>query len=195
MNTKKIIAVDMDDTLQDFIPHWINAYNKKYNDKLHHSQITEWDVTKFIKPECGVKIYELLNEPNFFANMTPKESSQEVTKWLSEYYDIYIVTNSHYKTYDEKIKWVMKHYPHLKIEDGKFITLKNKYLFKADYLIDDGAHNIESFPNTSLLINMPHNQNYVNEDKTKRVYRVNNWSEIAVFFSKEMIKDKEKQDV
>lgn len=48
----------------------------------------------------------------------------------------------------------------------------NKNIIKADIMIDDGIHNLESFEGMKILFDAPHNRN------ENRFIRVMNWEEI-----------------
>jgi 5'(3')-deoxyribonucleotidase len=87
----KSIAIDLDDTLSLLGIDWIKAYNDMYGDTLQHEDITDWAIDTFVKPECGKAIYDLLT-PHLFRTAEVRPFAQEVTKWLSEFYDIKIVT-------------------------------------------------------------------------------------------------------
>lgn len=56
----KIFAVDVDDVCLDLNSVWLEDYNQVYNDNLKTEDITDWIITKFVKPECGNKIFDLL---------------------------------------------------------------------------------------------------------------------------------------
>jgi len=184
VNNKKSIALDMDDVLNPLIPSWILEYNRDYNDNLQPSDITSWDVCNFVKPECNEKIYNYLFKPKFFTYMKPQEDSIEVTKWLIEHFNVHVVTNSHYKTWQDKIEWVIKYYPHLQADKGKFICTSEKHMWRADYLVDDNGVNIESFApyGKVILYDKPHNQ-YLGDKYT----RLHNWKEIKTYFENELL--------
>jgi len=158
----KTIGIDLDSTLNDLETQWIlNAYNKDYNDNLQYEDMVCWDVEKYVKPECGKKVYEILLRPNFFYNLNPKKYAQDVTERLSKKYDLYIVTAYHPKTVVDKVNWVEKYFPH--INPKHIIFCNSKGLIKTDFLIDDGPHNIIDYHNNGgkhpIIFNAPWNQN------------------------------------
>lgn len=178
---KHTILLDVDDTINNLISQWISIYNERYNDDLKHEDITDWDMTKFVKPECGENIYKLLGTPNLFSDLvSPLLNSIEVTKTLSEYFDIYIVSRC-YDTniIEQKLKFLEKHFPHL--NKYNFISTRHKFLIKGDIMIDDSIENITtSICDYKLLFTQPHNKHFItnNED----IIRVNNWNEILQWF-------------
>lgn len=172
----KTIGIDMDSVLNNLDEIWIlDLYNKEYGDNLKYEDMICWDVEKYVKPECGKKIYDFLLRPSFFFNLNPKPDSQRVTEKLSQRYDIYIVTAYHPKTVVDKVAWIEKYYPH--INPKKIIFCNNKGLIHTDYLIDDGGHNILDYHNNGglnpIVFNAPWNQ-YL----PKNFNRVKDWQQI-----------------
>jgi 5'-nucleotidase len=169
------IGVDLDSTLNTFEHEWLRRYNEDYNDSLIVENMIDWDPIKYIKPECGLKIFDYLREPGFFANLGIKENAKEVMEYLWQYFEIYIVSSSHPKVVGDKWDWIEKHFPFIPTKN--FVPLHEKDLFKIEYLIDDGPHNIEQFSGISIIMDMPYNRYLTN--KHKRVY---NWLEIKQYF-------------
>jgi len=172
---KQSIAIDLDEVLNNLHEVWLDQYNNDFNDNLKSTDIHSWEICNYIKPEARNHMFDYLLKPNFFLNLKCQPHSQEVTKWLSQYFDLYIVTAYQYQVCRDKAEWVSKHYPHIDIKN--IIFCNNKGLIKTDYLIDDGGHNCEAFTGISLLFNSSHNQ-YL-KDKYKRV---NNWLDIKEYF-------------
>ncbi|MEY3450883.1 MAG: hypothetical protein RL711_708 [Bacteroidota bacterium] len=116
MEQKKIVYVDMDDTLCDFT----KAYFSLKSDECYYPQSTY----------------------GFFRNLEPIEDAIESYKILEEHFDVYILTAPSVHNplcYSEKREWVEKH---LGFETcRKLIISPNKALLKGHYLIDDRVHN------------------------------------------------------
>ena len=179
---KKKLGIDLDDTLNNLCAHWVELYNKDYNDTL--TEFDCWDVVSCVKPECGVRIYDYLLTPGLFYNLEIKPNAVEVIDYLLEYFDIYIVTAYKPETCMDKVNWLKKYLPN--INHNNVIFMNNKSLLNLDYLIDDGGHNIQSFKQTGIIFDMPHNRNMVNDGFFDYI-RVNNWLEIKELFKKEYI--------
>lgn len=111
MTTKKIVYIDMDDTLCDFIgPFRSGEFKLKY-------------------PQSKV---------GFFLDLKPLELAIEGVKLLKEKYDVWILTRPSIKNthcYTEKAEWIKKYLGEEMLE--KLIICPNKSLVKGDYLIDD----------------------------------------------------------
>lgn len=171
---KKTVGIDLDTTLNNIEEMWLQLYNKDYNDNLSPDQLLDWDITKFIKPECGRKIYDYLNLPNFFYELDIKPYAKEAVEWLSEYFNLYIVTSYTPNVCVDKARWVEKHLPF--INQRNIIFCNNKGALNFDYLIDDGGHNLESFKQTGIVFDMPYNRYLMNY---RRAY---NWLDIKMIF-------------
>jgi 5'-nucleotidase len=170
------VGIDLDTTLNNLDEVWIQWYNKEYNDNLTVEDMIDWDVTKYVKPECGKDMYKFLWTPGLFRSLGIRPYAQGVCNMLSRYFDLYIVTASHPNVVPDKWAWVEKHLPFIPYE--RFIPLKEKNLLDMDYLIDDGPHNIEAFTKgTPVIIDMPYNR-YLGD----QYVRCHNWKDVMEFF-------------
>jgi 5'-nucleotidase len=164
------IGIDLDSVLNNLNEKWLEAYNKVYNDKLTINDIHSWDMTMYVKPECGKKIYGFLNE-SLLETLTPLPDSIQVTKKLSEKHDLYIVTATHYKNVEVKVEWIKKYFPH--INPSKIIICEDKNLINVDLLIDDAPHNILNFPKRTIVLDYAWNRSL-----PSNYPRAKNWNEI-----------------
>lgn len=167
------IGIDLDDTLNTLVDDWLIPYNKDFSDNIQRKDIPTWDIASCVK--CGEKIFDYLKTPGFFKNLGIQPYCQEVTKWLSDYADLYIVTAYIPETCVDKTEWVKSNLPH--INHKNIIFTNNKGLIKTDYLIDDGGHNLEAFEGISLAFDQPWNK-YLGY-KYDRFY---NWLDIKDYF-------------
>ena len=111
---KKIIYIDMDDVLCDFI----NSYQKI---KREHPEI-EYPQSKY----------------GFWLNLKPIENAIETVNYLRKYFDVYILSApSEYNplSYTEKRVWIENHLGFDMV--NRLILSSHKNLNKGDYLIDD----------------------------------------------------------
>lgn len=113
--SKKIVYIDMDDTIADFLNAPIFAVTQKF------------DVPQ-------------MYEPGFFLSLKPLEGALvAVRQIIAMGYDVQILSqpvaeSAH--SYSEKVQWIGMHFPELV---HKINLSQNKGLFKGDYLIDDNA--------------------------------------------------------
>lgn len=179
MDYKYKIGIDLDVTLNNLNHVWVSRYNKDYNDNLEYFK--EWKVENCVKKECGKKIFDYLKEPGFFYNLDIQPNAKEVVNFLSEKYELFIVTAYQPETCLDKANWVEKYGLNIKRENIIFIN--NKGLLKLDYLIDDGIHNFESFTGKGLLFSDRQNEKY---PLFPNMVRVNGWNNIKKYFQNEL---------
>jgi len=111
---KKILYIDLDDTLCDFMGEF----------KRRHSTQLEYPHSKV----------------GFFLNLEPLPDAIESVKKLSEVYDVRFLTRpSIWNTtcYTEKAEWIKKHFGFEMLD--RLILSCDKSIFKGDYLIDDSG--------------------------------------------------------
>jgi 5'(3')-deoxyribonucleotidase len=173
---KKTIALDLDDVLNTLVHDWLIEYNSQYNDNAKPSDITSWNIAAHVKHER--KIYDILSIPGFFDTLGVQPYAKEVTEWLTQYYNICIVTAFTPETVVDKRKWVSRNFPWIKEKD--LIFCNNKGLILADYLIDDGVHNLEAFKGTSIVFDTHHNQG------DYPYLRIKDWIDGLSFFVKQI---------
>lgn len=158
---KQSFGIDLDSTLNCHDEYWISRYNKDYNDNLCREDMTQWGISKYVKPECGNKIDDYLLEPNFFRYLKVKPYAQEVTKWLSQYFNLFVVTAYLPITCLDKAEWIGEYFPH--IPQKNIIFCNNKGLVHTKFLVDDGGHNIIDYHNSnksglSIVFDAPWNR-------------------------------------
>ena len=111
---KKIIYVDMDNTLCDFI-------------KEQEKRLLENPRQVFPQSQWG-----------FFLKLEPLKDAIESFKLLSEHYDVWILTRPSFRnvnSFTEKAQWVWDYLGYDVVE--KTIMCGKKSLLKGDILIDD----------------------------------------------------------
>lgn len=156
---KLTIAVDVDEVCADLLSEWIRRYNRDYEDSITLPQITQWDMTQVVKPECGKRIYEYLNEPDLYRQIKPYPEALGAVEFLRRCgHRVVFATTCVRKSYDTKIEWL--------VENGFIADERvpkdvypcgDKSLIMADVLVDDGVHNLETFPKWKVLVSRPHN--------------------------------------
>ena len=138
----KTIICDCDDVVIDHMKVWLEIYNAEFLDNLQKETITDWDMTKFVKPECGNKIYSYLESGDIYYACDPKEDSLEGIEYLkSRNFKIVYATVNNYN--DKKYQWLKSHGFLGSRKD--FVALADKSLLKGDYIIDDNYDFVRSF--------------------------------------------------
>lgn len=116
--SKKIIYIDMDNTIVDF-QSGIDACTQE-----------------------ELKYYKADEIPCIFLRMKPRKGAIEAVKVLNEFFDVYILTTAPWKNpsaWSDKVLWIQKYFgDELK---KKVIISHHKNLLLGDYLIDDSPNN------------------------------------------------------
>lgn len=166
---KKVLVVDMDDVLAELVPKWVAAVNEGERESVSPADVVSWDIDSYFK--CGKKVYEYLTY-DLYRNLPVSPDSVDVLRKLQGKFDVYVVTSA--TAYTEslvaKVEWLEEHFPF--IDRSHIVLCGNKNIIKADVMIDDGVHNLESFDGTHLLFDAPHNRN------NRNFTRVYSWKQI-----------------
>jgi 5'-nucleotidase len=180
MIEKQTIGIDLDDTLNNLVDVWLEHYCKDYDDDIKKEDIHSWDITSYVKLEAKSSFFNYLSQPDFFKLLGIQPYAQEVIKWLSEYFNLYIVTAYYHLACKDKAEYIIKNFP--SINPKNIIFCNDKGLINTDYLIDDGKHNLEAFNGIGLLYDKPWNRDYTTD------LRFTDWLEIKEYF-KNIIKN------
>lgn len=174
MSKKFTILVDMDDTIVNTVRTWIEFLNDKYGLSVKYEDLVVWEM-QAAYPSLTVKqLDSVLYTPEFWSHVEPKLDAVEyLEKLINDGHDVYICSASHPATIYYKVyNCLLMHFPFLDTKQMIFTT--NKKLLNADFLIDDGIHNIIGANYTGLLIDAPYNK-HINTDKFDNVIRVSDF--------------------
>lgn len=180
------IACDVDDVLADIMPTWLNRYNQDYGDTLTREQVTDWDIARFTKPECGSKIFTYLTDPSLYTDMAPVRHASFGIRYLQDMgHTVVFATACTYGMTDAKARWLERHGFALTAEyhtlPASMLVVNNKAHVRANVLIDDGAHNIMKWIATgrpAILFAQDHNKKFYVElaDAPRQlVHRAPDW--------------------
>lgn len=171
-----IIAIDIDDVILDFVPAWLEAYNKEYKDKLKIKDIIQWDISKLVVPECGENIYKYLDDPNIYDSVKIIDGACESIKILKNLgHRILYVTSRHHPGKYALLKNVNL------LDIGDYIVLEDKKLIRANVLIDDKFETVKEFYGLGILFLRPWNK-FENWPNTKTA---STWHDIINIIEKE----------
>lgn len=150
---KKIIAVDMDDTMVWLMRALMEDHNEKFPEAaLSYEELIAFDESNF-HPRYNK--FEYFDTPGTFFNLElMDEHVIKEMRELAEDYDVLIVTSSFPLAVADKWRWVEKHLPFIPYKN--FIVTSRKDLVKADLLIDDAIHNVKDWLATGRPAIVPH---------------------------------------
>lgn len=181
MSNKKRIALDMDEVIADVIPKFLDLYETEFGQRL---TTNDFRGRKIYDTPAAYKIRNHLFDKGFFRDLPLMANSQEVVRWLHDYYDIYIITaaTEFKNSLEDKYEWLEEHFSFIPWQ--RYIFCGDKSFMKADYMIDDKASHLAKFDGKGLLFSASHNV-----ESTGDFTRMNSWLEIKAFFEEELKKD------
>lgn len=166
---RPILLFDLDGICCNLMKKWLAVYNRDYHDNLRPEDITSWDWEKFVKPECGKRIYHYLNRPGFFADLEPIEGCVESLERLAAICELVVVTASSRQAAGDKIAWVRRHLP--MVPRGNIVITHRKDLVRGDFMFDDAPKNLANHPAIRIMMDYPYNRHFHD------CYRVHSWAE------------------
>jgi|GEM_PF-3501613 len=187
---KEILAIDIDETLFDLIPILLIKSNNKYKDNVKYKDITDYDIHKFLKPECK-NIFEEFLTDEIFERLVPKRYSQYALEILSNIYNIYFLTAGHFCTGGARDILLNKYFGDF-YKSNMLVMCKDKYLFKCNILIDDYQKNLFKMPNDVVKIMPLCPWNIDINTKVNGIIGVDDWLDILkVLISRHFIRNGE----
>ena len=158
---KLTILVDMDDTIENLLVHWIDWLNEAYGTSVDAEEIRSWNIQEAFPSLTTEQVYEPLLQDEFWLRVTPKPDAQDYLQTLADDgHEIYITTSSNYKTIPVKMEQVLfKYFPWLNWDH--VIIASRKQMIRGDVMVDDGPHNLEDGRYYKILMDAPHNRDYV----------------------------------
>lgn len=139
---KKIVAVDMDDTILWLMKAIMKDHNEKHPDHIvEYSKMVAFD-DSMLHPSYSKMDY--FKTPGTFLNLEiMDEYVVEELQKINESYDLIIVTSSFAENVLEKWQWIQRYLPF--IPHRNFCAFSRKDLIQADILIDDAIHNVKDW--------------------------------------------------
>lgn len=151
-----ILALDVDGTCADTHTPWIARYNADWNDRLSLADITDWDISKFVKPDCGKKIFDYPEDRTIYRDVLPMDGAQEAVRELRGLgHRVIFVTTTSEKVAGAKITWLRQFglLPKYRFCDPDYIECGNdKSLIRADVLVDDNPQHISDWLGSHAIV-------------------------------------------
>lgn len=171
------LGLDVDGVVIDVLPPWCALYNADYDDDLAPADVTDWDMSRFTKPECGKAVYRYLAQGALYEDAPPIEGAIEGVAALREAgVDITFITSSFDGQGDAKRAWLRRYglLPPTSADPlaADLCQWSRKARVPVDLLVDDYIGNLESSDVDGLLFAAPYNAHLTDH---ARFPRVPNW--------------------
>lgn len=158
-----IVAVDVDGVLCDLMKVWLDRYNKDYDDNLTNESLTGWEIIPFVKPECGVKILDYIEDPSIYDDAPIIKDALDGIEYIRSYgHRVVFVTASTIGHAGRKLTWLTDH--KFLYDKKNYVEAFDKSLIEAKILIDDRYENVFSFQSgekkIGYLFRQPWNKDY-----------------------------------
>ncbi len=170
------ILVDMDDTIEQLLPAWVQGLNEKFDRHVACEDVLSWDVDDAYPGLTHEQILSVPMEPGFWSTVEPVPGAAEALQRLMDAgHEVYIVTATLLENIPEKMNDLLfRYFPFLSW--NQVIITHDKQMIRGDVLIDDAIHNLEGGQYAKLLMTAPHNKSY--DAEANGMIRVNGWDEI-----------------
>lgn len=182
------ILIDIDDTIEDLLGAWCSWLNNHYGLDVNKDEIEEWDISRYFPTLTREQVFEPLHKDWFWDLVEPKENAAlRVKQLIEDGFNVFLCTTTDYRNVKPKFeKVILKHFPF--IPWSNIIVAGRKQMIRADFLVDDGVHNLENGDYVKILVTAAHNRQY--DAEKNGMIRENDWDSIyktIIRLSDEMI--------
>lgn len=145
-NKKITCLIDLDNILVDFVPYWLDEYNKLSGENVKEEDICEYELRKYVKyPDL---LDSILNDSGFFLGPKPMPGALEYFDKLikDERFEVIVVTQpprNATSAVKDKREWMQTYFPHFDLTHMVFTH--KKYLVRGKILFDDSPGHLEEW--------------------------------------------------
>lgn len=173
--TNRVILVDIDDTIENLCQCWCDFLNEQYGTTVLYSDVDDWDISKFFPELSKEQVYSPLHDERLWYCLSPLEGAVKYLQALiQEGFQVYLCTTTDYRNVRPKYEGVIQRYFPF-ISWSQVIVTSKKQMIKANFLVDDGVHNLADGDYHKILMTAPHNRHY--DAASNGMVRVNSWKE------------------
>lgn len=172
-----ILLIDMDNVLCGLQEYAIDVYNSKYGTNYAIDDFREYDIASVLDFEGSSNMRDIYADPEIYNHIAPlKGSVNGVQKLVNSGHQVYIVTDAVPSTFESKVQWLKRYFPF--INDGHIVSMKHKWLFKCDVMIEDNMENLISGHHYErVCIDYPWNNKM--HDEVYGIYRCYSWNDVV----------------
>lgn len=177
-----VIMVDVDDVICNLQETVVKLFNERFGSHYTLNDFTEYDIMNVLPTQDAIVMKNMYGEQGLYDKVKPIPGAQEaLEKLINLGHHVYLVTDAAPKTYGEKVAFIKRFFPC--IDDGHIISMKHKWMFKADIMVEDNLHTLLAKPNYHrICFNMPWNQ--TSKDWVYDIHRCYNWDDVIMEINK-----------
>jgi 5'(3')-deoxyribonucleotidase len=163
----------MDEVIADTLAKFLHVCNTELGLSLCKSDLAGRSLFDVAGKQHFPRIWAIMQERDFFADLDIMPDSQEVIQKLMEQHEVFISSSAMEvpTSFTAKFDWLTRHFPF--IPPSNIVFCGDKSILNADYLIDDNARHFERFRGEGILFSAPHNL------QVQGYRRVSGWQDVA----------------
>ena len=172
------ICVDMDEVMADTLGEHLRRYNQAFAEELRPEDLAGKGIWQGTPEDRQEELRAFLDAEDFFEDLPLMDDAQPVLRELSKRFEVFIASQAMVvpNSLGPKYRWLQRHFPF--IPPSHYVFCGDKKILRADFLIDDLPNNLLRFEGQGLMFTAPHNLTVTG------FVRVNDWREVAEYFSK-----------
>lgn len=192
------IMVDIDGILNTLDTTVLEVYNEDSGDNLLPTDVTEYHIEKFVKPEYRENFKNYFLDKRVWQRIkVVKYACEVLNKLWDEGYNLIFVTKTECENMVKKRNWLNRNFPFMGADNirKRLYSAPKKQLIRADIAIDDGLFNlIGDRTYYSICFDKPYNQT---DELIPCFTRVYDWLGVytAVHEITDLLKENENDDV
>ena len=181
---KLTINVDIDNTVNNFIDHFVNLYNSVTNSRLFVSDVTNYDLSIITGVDRKTLATLFFKNNDFYKELDSLPYTYEVLYSLyKKGHNVRFVTSINYEVIQPRIDFIHKKYPFID-SDRSLIVTDNKNSIWADIVIDDLQSHFDNRNGYCkyILFSRPWNLTSNENPNICKYKRCKNWKDIEDYF-------------
>lgn len=174
-----LIACDIDNVCCNLQEVVTDLFNERNGTNYTLNDFTSYDVMNVLPTEEAIQMQVMYGEPGLYNLVRPIPGAQEaLQKLIHDGHQVYLVTDAIPKTYGEKVEFVHRYFPF--IDDSHIISMKHKWMFRCDVMIEDNFANLVAKPYYHrICFNYPWNEVTEAKDWAYEIFRCYNWDDVV----------------
>ena len=179
-----LIVTNVDGVLNNLMEATLEEYNKRHNTRFSAKDVTTYNIDDCFEPEVSKELKEIFNTSEIWNKVKSIGGAHNaLQKLINSGHQVYLATDNNPSTYGDKVAWIKRFFPF--IESSKIICIKDKWILKADIMIEDNLQTLLAKPYYHrILMDHPWNHQSDIKDYTYDIHRCKNWDGIMSVINK-----------